>query len=644
MSEYRMKVEYDLATGGLKSIVNEADPYAMNWVEGAHPFGTVKDGEFVSCTETEDGLIAQYRTPHLNITAERRLIGNVYSETYHLKNALHVDVFFNRGGVGIFTPFNDDYPAADICMTNRCNTHIWCGENTSYINAVKMGPCDFGLAMVLTEGSLDTYSVERDLSRGSNDRGDFILHPSVFDLRPGQELVLSWELYFYETDRFYESLKKYPSVIQVDAKYYTLFENEKIEFSVDREDAVITLDGAEVPVTVKDGHTYVSYQPDRTGDFTFFIRSGNVLTHAKFFVTIELMELIRRRVHFIVEKQQYHNPDSALDGAYMIYDNQDKCLIFDELFPDFNASRERLVMGILVAKYLQIEKDDKVMESLLQYYRFVSREFFDEESGMVYNTIGKNPEFKRLYNGPWMAIFVMEMYKATGDEHYLDLMYRLTVRYYEVGGTKCYPNGITLFETYEVLEKAGRHEQADHLKQLYQGHVDVIVKNGLNFPPHEVNYEQTIVSPTVNMIAQMYMMNHDEKLIPICGRHADVLMRFNGLQPSYLLNNLAIRHWDGYWFGKRMTYGDTFPHAASIHSSTAFLHYYWISGDEKYRYYAYAGARDILYLFHEDGSAATSHLYPLFVNGVRCEYDDEFANEQDGALYYLIKFFNMLEE
>ena len=38
------------------------------------------------------------------------------------------------------------------------------------------------------------------------------------------------------------------------------------------------------------------------------------------------------------------------------------------------------------------------------------------------------------------------------------------------------------------------------------------------------------------------------------------LEAFNGNQPSYHLNEIAIRHWDGYWFGKREMWGDIFPH------------------------------------------------------------------------------------
>ena len=44
------------------------------------------------------------------------------------------------------------------------------------------------LGLVLTEGALSGYSVERDLSQISNDRGDFLLHPSPMTLAPKRKL------------------------------------------------------------------------------------------------------------------------------------------------------------------------------------------------------------------------------------------------------------------------------------------------------------------------------------------------------------------------------------------------------------------------------------------------------------------------
>lgn len=632
---------FDEKTGGLKYITDARDEAGMNWVEGKRVFGEINGGELVTAKAEGSKLIAEYKTKHLTVLVTREYSDGIYRERYVFRNDGVFDVFFNRGAVGIYATFNDSYEAASISMKKHCNAHIWCGGEVSWVNAVKMGPYDRGLMLVLTEGALDTYSVERDLAEWSNDRGDFILHPVPFRLAPGEEYAIAWEMKFYRSGEFLTELKKYDIPV-IEGENYTVYLGEKIRFTVDKP-AEVSLNGEVLQATTENGITRVEFEPKERGEYVFDVKACGKTTHAKFFAQIPFDELVKRRVHFIVDNQQYDRAGDSLDGAYLIYDNQDKCLIYDEVFSDYNATRERLVMGLLVAKYVQYYPDDKkVYDSLMKYYRFVAREFFDEETGTVYNAVGKNPTAKRLYNAPWMSVFVMEMYKVTGEEKYLEMMVKLLRVYYSIGGEKFYPNGLSLYETVDVLRRAGMTAEADEILGYYKIHVGNIVKNGIAYPEHEVRYEQTIVTPAVNMIAQLYLLTGDKSLITECAKHIDVLERFNGCQPSHYLNDLAIRHWDGYWFGKRMIYGDTFPHSASVHTSDAFLHYYWISGDTEYRDRAIRGARNCLSLFGADGSANTSYVYPLFCNGVRCEYYDEFANEQDGYLYFMIKFFGEL--
>ncbi len=655
-----LNVVFDRSSGGITSLTNRNDPDEMNWAEGTVPWGTLKAGRLTAFREIPNGVEARYDMNHttfgllhgnkpvdlfgrpdLAVNVKRTVEGNRLREEYVFTNRLSADVFVPRGGIGIYTPFNDSYEKASVSMRLRCNTHIWCGGACSWVNAVKMGPCDFGLALVLTEGSLDSYSVERDLSQGSNDRGDFLLHPSMVRLLPGESFTVAWELFFYETGHFEEAIAGYESVILTEADRYVLFEGEPISFSLSRPGARVSLDGESIPVREENGRTTVDYHPTRRGEFVFDIEYGGRKTRAEFFVQLPFRELVRRRVRFIVRRQQYHREGSALDGAYLIYDNEDKCLVFDDLFPDFNASRERLVMGLLVARYLQAEYDEEVFRSLMAYYAYVSREFFDEESGTVYNTVGKNPEFKRLYNGPWMGMFLLEMHRVTGDKKYLRFMVKALENYYAAGGYNFYPNGITLHETVTALRDAGMKAEEDRLTEMFRRHAAAIVRNGIHYPEHEVRYEQTIVTPAVNITAQMYLISPDEALADACRLHTGVLERFNGAQPSYKLNEVSLRHWDGYWFGKRMMFGDTMPHAATVHTAVAFRHCALITGDDRLMKRAERCARSPLCLFREDGSASTSYLYPFSVNGVRCEYYDPFANEQDGELYYLLKYFDM---
>lgn len=639
-----LSVNFNYDNGGIDSITDTTDRHAMNWVEGKSTWGLVKDAEVVSVEKTDTGLKAVYKTKHMIIDVERVLDGGILTERYTFRSGIGCDIFMRRGETGIYATFNDSYDKASVCMTKRCHAHIWCGGEVSYVEARRMGPSENCLGLVLTKGSLDTYSVERDLSEWSNDRGDIILHPSPFDLRPSQTMTIEWKLFFCPDGKFYDTIADMPEVMLFDTDNYTVYQCEHIKFSVNRPDAEITLDGAKVPASHDGSATYVDYIPGRTGEHIFHVTSGGRTTKAEFFVHIPFEETARLRAEFIVRNQQYINPESALDGAYLIYDNEDKLKIFDNLNGDYNASRERLVMGLFIAKYLQYRPDDELLTSLLRYYRFITREFFDEETGEVYNTIGKDPTTKRLYNAPWMALMTLEMYKLTGDETYLDKMARLLKVYYTIGGERFYPNGLSMFETVDALRSAGKTEDAEEITELFRKHVTNIKNFGINYPEHEVRYEQTIVSPAAALNVEMFMITGEKEWLDEAEKHAGILERFNGRQPSYLLNNLALRHWDAFWFGKRRIFGDTFPHTASIHSSDALIQCAECSGDREMAKRAVMGARNCLCLFREDGSASCTRVHPLYVNGVRAEYYDEFANEQDGYLYFMIKYFGALDK
>ena len=52
--------------------------------------------------------------------------------------------------------------------------------------------------------------------------------------------------------------------------------------------------------------------------------------------------------------------------------------------------------------------------------------------------------------------------------------------------------------------------------------------------------------------------------------------------PTITLNEVAIRHCDGYWFGKRRYYGDIFPHYWSALTGKVFEMYGEILKDENW--------------------------------------------------------------
>jgi hypothetical protein len=625
------EIMYDERSGGISLLKNKNDEFSMNWVEGSAVWGTVKDSviEFFEVTKT--GMKAEFSHKKFKITVERSLVDNKLKESYTFTNKYSYPVFAGKGEVGIYTTFNDSYDSADICMTNRCNTHIWCGENTAWVNALKMGVSDINLGLVLTKGSIDCYSIERDIEKVSNDRGDFILHPSAFSLEPDESYTLEWELFFHTgADDFDKKLSEYKIIIP-KAKHYTVFESENIDISINTASKIM-LDNEIIAENVKE----LSYKPNRLGEHNFIIESNDKRTNIRIYVSSDIDKLVKQRVHYIAENQQYHNRKSVLDGAYLIFDTKEKSKFFDNNHADHNASRERIGMALLIAEYLKHNEDECIKKSLEKYKEFFFSQFIDINSGEVYNTINHDNINYRLYNYSWAIMFLVDLYELEENDSYLDIMVRAIKRFYKDGGSKFYPNGWFLLETVDVLKKSGKN--ADEILKLYREHINNMVKIGTSYPPHEVNYEQTIVTPGATMITQYMLATQSDDFLQDSKKQIDILSRFNGNQPDYHLYETAIRHWDDYWFGKSRLYGDTFPHYWSSLTGLAYLNYYKLTHNEDYLKKAEDNLRNCLCLFYPDGGASCAYVYPYSVNGVKGGFYDDWANDQDFALYYNLKY------
>ena len=178
------------------------------------------------------------------------------------------------------------------------------------------------------------------------------------------------------------------------------------------------------------------------------------------------------------------------------------------------------------------------------------------------------------------------------------------------------------------------------IKSWFKKHADFIAETGLNYPAHEVNYEQSIAAPAANILLQTYIVTKEEKYLTAGKEQLNVLEMFNGLQPDYHLYETAIRHWDGYWFGKYRLYGDTFPHYWSALTGTAYRDFAAITNSAEYRERAEKSYRSVLSLIHADGSASCAYVYPVSVNGTRAGYYDLYANDQDWGLYFMLRFIN----
>ena len=410
----------------MKELINANDKYKMNWIEGNTEWGTVKCPKGISVKKTSSQS------------------GDIITERYTFMNTTDKDIFTSLKDISIYTPFNDDYTCgAKACMTTKCHTHIWCGENISYVMCLRMGGEAPHLGLVLTEGSLSGYSVERDFEKISNDRGDFILHPSPVALVPNESFTIEWKLFWHNgKDDFYSKVNQLCNrFINVSAENFVLFSGENINITVspnfDFSEVQIKENNKSVDYKIENNKIVISTKADTPRKYSYSINIDGAVTHCNILVLPCLYELAKNRCHFIAENQQYNNPKSKLDGAYLIYDNEEKHIYYNREY-DFNGGRERVGMGVLIAKYLQNHDDEVLLNSLKKYIKYVQKNLVCIETGEVFNDCNYDNSFTRLYNYPWFSLFYIELYKLLRDKNMLEIAYKIMLFFYIQGGEHFY--------------------------------------------------------------------------------------------------------------------------------------------------------------------------------------------------------------
>ncbi len=171
------EVQISPETGGLIEITDPRDEHQMNWVHAKHTWG------FVSCdapknkvtfdhpssvtAPTPQSCDSIYDSANLKLTVHRSFDEKGdFTENYVFTNVGNDTLSLPEGSVFVTVPFNDSYEdGAPKCLTNNCNTHLWAGGYSSWVNAVRMGGVGPHLGLVLTKGSIASYSV---LDRSAN--------------------------------------------------------------------------------------------------------------------------------------------------------------------------------------------------------------------------------------------------------------------------------------------------------------------------------------------------------------------------------------------------------------------------------------------------------------------------------------------
>ncbi len=588
-----------------------------------------------------------YREGSLEVTVIRDVKDGTLIESYLFKNIseANVDVF----DIAINTPFNDNYDSAEVCVNGRAHAHIWAdGGNSSYVCSINMGANAPHLGLVMCDGALSGYEIrKRALKYGSsNFRGVIMLRPENFSLASNETKKISWTIFAHSGwSDFFKKTKNFGAVV---AKFETsptiiLGENAKVTFEASEslKRAQVRLNGSDVSskLSKNSKERTVEFSPKRAGEYVVeLVYDGGKRTSVIFNVVEEPTKIMAERAKFILKHQQMKDAEDRRFGAFMVYDNVlQKQYLYDDarVHPDVDEGAERVGMGIFLARYAQKNPSKELQDALILYADFIRNKLQTPEYKTYSTTL--HTSRNRYFNYPWVARFYCEMYKLTKNKNYLTYVVGTMRSFYAQFGHSKYTLDTPVFVSIKCLREAGMKNEAEELMVNFIKSGDIYLERGANYPKQEVNFEQSIVAPAAMHLLELWLLTKDDKWLDGAKFQLEKLEAFDGLQPHYRLHNIAIRHWDAYWFGKRQIWGDTFPHYWTGLSAMAYSIYADATGDATYRARAENIVRSCLSLFYGEGRATCAYVFPNKVDGISGKLSDEFANDQDWALaFYLM--------
>ena len=657
----KILVNIDENNGYVTSIVNKNDVF-MNWVRENANWGEIDNFKLENVKKEGDAVVASYsynpdnhyfkRKDNITFTVEKTLINNVYRERYVLTNHTDFDFFINQETFGIHLPFNSLYTQGEkpVCMA-----HVWAGADVCWVVAKKIADTKEKLVIRLTEGSISDYSIHREILGAKEDstnfRGDIVLNPAPQSVSAGESVVYTFVYDFTEKNEI-DYLEEQDGFISVKADCITQYIQKPVLVSAKYNGTIetykILVNGEEQACELQDDRIICRYVADTLGEKKFDVYINGKHTYLLVNIIRPLEEILEKRAYFIAEKQQFHKEGSPLDGAYLIYDNQTHSQYYSASYDDYNAGRERIVMGCIVLKQLQARYDETLMQSIKKHRAFIERELFDAQTAMVYNKEGRNNGWRRIYNDPWFALYFLEWYLLTNEKENLVYAGKIMLNYYADDKNHQDSQLIHIPRFCSYLEKENLLEIKEQLISHFMAYIDSqMANNGKIYSEEVCVLSHEPYNNKSIYFSHAYQLTKDEKFLSQATLYKNYSKAYYSYQPDYHMNRISTRYWDDFWFGKYRLYGDLYPHYWTSQTGIMFAEYERASGIDCRAEYETI-FKNNLCVYAPDGSAFNNYLYPykiIITDNEQVNYlrpkggtyygkkYEVFANDQDWSLY-----------
>ncbi|MCP2356919.1 hypothetical protein HD597_003939 [Nonomuraea thailandensis] len=585
------------------------------------------------------GVTTRHRPrPGLELVLDGRVTAEHFVETYTWTNTSARPVQVT--GLAVSVPVRDVYDGAASALARSCHAHVFTAGAWSWILAEPMSGTPPLLGVIVREGELWAYSIEsRNRNTSSDSRGHLLVHATdharnpdafggqpILELAPGQSHTLSWEVGWYDSREAFLQATDAPAALPV----LTAPLGTALHLGLAAGVTILPGEGV-AGGTVTGGRHGVRHVDLERDD-------RRSRTAVAFLAPVR--RLVEARVERILAEHRPAERPEPERYAFVPVDTRTGLRQSENGWPDWSDGAERIGMPVLLQQArLRGWGDQRAVDDALRGFARFARERLIQPDGAVRRSSSPGAEPLRLYNTPWLAHFFLDQFHLYGDAGDLDLAAWLLEAGYALGASEHLSIGQAeaVEAVSRTLEGQGRKERACSLRKALIEHADRFVDLGTDLPAHEVAYEQSMVAPLVSLLATAYSLQGEERFLTAARTALGWLRAFGGPQPHVRTRDIAIRHWDGYWFGIDRQWGDTFPHYWSVLTAMALRRLPEPLKTEENQRTAEAIFAANLVDFTPDGGATCTFVMPSCVDGRPAHRADPLANDQDWALALLLR-------
>jgi hypothetical protein len=593
-----------------------------------------------------------------------REAGDRLRETYRWSN--RGDTPLRITSLALSTPWRDVYAADGVAQETAVHAHVSATGAQAWTLAKPMHGQGPYLGLVVREGAVRAYSVEaRNQFTSSNVRGHLLLHVTdrarhehafggqpTLTLAPGASYRLVWELAWFEDEAAFLAVAEptvgVPELAAVVGTPLRIEHPASMRVCVSPSGSPLT--GADPGRARRD--LAVERTPDGSAvtgrahgvvELDVGLDDGDAVRVGLLFHR-PLAELVRRRVAVLLD---HHRPlQRPRPRGFVACDTRTGLTVTDQGWPDWSDGAERTAMPVLLAEarargLVEAARAAEVDAALEEFAAFAGRHLVDRD-GWVRRGSTDLTSDPRLYNTPWLVDLLVLQHRHDGRVDHLELATSLLEaserhgvrRHLSIG----HPQALLALDAAVQGPAAGAlRPRVDRLLAGLRDQALELAGRGGDLPAHEVDYEQSIVAPLVSLLALAHRRWPDRRLLAATELALGWLLAFAGPQRHVRLRHVAVRHWDGYWFGLRRQWGDTFPHYWSALTAVALLELPDELRSDRGDRMAAAILRANLALYDDHARGCCAFLYPSCVDGVPAHGPDPLDNDQDWALVYALR-------